>query len=55
MLLPIEELVLDDSDWQQLCKTLAATVPLTTLVLTAWQMGLWLAKAIVEQQLAERV
>ena len=28
---------------------------MTALALTAWQMGLWLAKAIVEQQLSELV
>lgn len=54
MLTEIEQLVTDDSEWQQLYKTLKATVTLTALVLTAWQMGLWLAKAIVQQQLAER-
>jgi len=32
---------------------LKAKVTLTTLVLSAWQMGLWLARAIVEQ-LTER-
>lgn len=50
----IEQLLPDRPDWQQLCKTLKATTTLTSLVLTAWQMGLWFAKAIVEQQLTER-
>lgn len=50
----IEQLLPDRPDWQQLCKTFKATTTLTSLVLTAWQMGLWFAKTIVEQQLAER-
>jgi hypothetical protein len=54
MLPPIEQLLPNDGHWQQLCKMLKAKVTLTTLVLSAWQMGLWLARAIVEQQLTER-
>ncbi len=50
----IEQLLPEDFDWQQLCRKLQASVTLTALVLTAWQMGLWFAKAIVEQQLTER-
>lgn len=50
----IEQLLPNDPDWQQLCEALKATTSLTALVLTAWRMGLWLAKNIVEQQLAER-
>ena len=44
----------DDSDWQQLCQQLRDAVTLATLVLTAWKMGLWIARSIVEQQLTER-
>ena len=55
MLTLIEQRASHDLDWQQLCKTIESAVSLTTLVLTAWQMGLWIAKAIVEQQLKERV
>jgi hypothetical protein len=54
MLPPIEELVPENSDWQQLCKTLETSISLTAIVLVAWQMGLWIAKAIIEQQLAQR-
>lgn len=54
MLLPIEQLVLEDRDWQQLCKNLKAAVTLTALVLTAWQMGQWLARTLVQQYLMER-
>lgn len=37
-----------------MCEQLQSRLTLTTLVLSAWQMGLWVAKATVEQQLAER-
>lgn len=50
----IELLYPDDSDWQQLCQQLRSAVTLATLVLTAWKMGLWIARSIVEQQLTER-
>lgn len=50
----VELLYPDDSDWQQLCQQLRAAVTLATLVLTAWKMGLWIARSIVEQQLTER-
>jgi len=39
MLPPIEQLLPNDGHWQQLCKMLKAKVTLTTLVLSAWQMG----------------
>ena len=54
MLSLIEQRALEDPDWQQLCKAIKSAMPLTTLILTAWQMGLWIARAIVEQQLTER-
>lgn len=50
----IEQLLPNDPNWQQLCEKLKTATPLTTLVLIAWQMGLWLAKTIVEQKLMER-
>ncbi|MBH8578371.1 ISKra4 family transposase [Nostocaceae cyanobacterium CENA369] len=50
----IEQLFPSDNDWQHLCKKLQASITLTALVLTAWQMGLWFARAIVEQQLTQR-
>lgn len=54
MLVSVEQLVPDNLDWQRLCKTFQTKVTLPTLVLAAWQMGLWLARLIVEQQLQER-
>jgi len=54
MLSLIEQRALEDPDWQQLCKAIKSAMSLTTLILTAWQMGLWIARAIVEQQLTER-
>lgn len=50
----IKQLLPDDPDWQQLCDLLKAKVTLSAQVLVAWQMGLWLARVIVEQQLQER-
>ncbi len=50
----VELLYPDDSDWQQLCQQLSSAVTLATLVLTAWKMGLWIARSIIEQQLTER-
>ena len=37
-----------------MCQAHRQAETLTALVLTAWRMGLWFAKAIVEQRLAER-
>jgi len=50
----IQQLDLNDPDWQQLCQTLKTSTTLAAIVLSAWQMALWLAKLIVEQQLTER-
>lgn len=55
MKLSIESIVPHDLDWQRLCQKLHATVTLSELVLTAWRIGLWLTRAIVCQQLDERV
>lgn len=54
MLKPIEQLVTDNSDWQCLCQRLSQARTLSAIVLTAWQMGIWLANRIVRQQLAAR-
>ena len=54
MLVSVEQLVPDNLEWQRLCKSLQTKVTLPTLVIAAWQMGLWLAQVIVEQQLQER-
>lgn len=50
----IQQLDLDDPDWQQLCQKLRTSTTLVAIVLSAWQMALWSAKLIVEQQLTER-
>ncbi len=50
----IQRLDLDDPDWQQLCQTLRRSTTLAAIVLSAWQMGLWMANRIVEQDLTER-
>lgn len=44
----------ENLEWQFLSEKLQASDTLAKLVLTAWQMGWWLAKILVEQQLAER-
>ncbi len=53
MLSQIEYRIANDPTGQQFCKTLEADTSLTTLVLTAWRMALWIARLIVEQQLTE--
>lgn len=50
----IEQLYPHDSEWQQLCQALSSSVTLAALVLSAWRMGLWIAKGVVEQELSER-
>ncbi|GAP99790.1 ISKra4 family transposase [Leptolyngbya sp. NIES-2104] len=50
----IEQLLPDDPDWQQLCNILKAKVTLVEQVLVAWQMGIWLARTILEHQLQEQ-
>jgi hypothetical protein len=54
LLASIEHRTATDPVWQQMCQRLQAATSLTHLVLAAWQIGLWLARAIVEQQLDER-
>lgn len=49
MQLLIEQVIPDSQEWQHLCKKLR----MSAIVLTARLMGLWMAKAIIEQQLAE--
>ena len=54
MQLSVEQFLPDDEHWQQLCKRLQSVSSLSAIVLTARQMGLWLARVIVEQQLHKR-
>jgi hypothetical protein len=54
MLPPIEELIPNNPDWQHLCQQLRQSSTLSAIVLSAWQMGIWLAQSIVTQQLQER-
>jgi hypothetical protein len=44
----------DTPEWQDFYEKLQASTTLASLVLTAWQIGLWFAKTLVEQQLNER-
>jgi hypothetical protein len=41
-------------EWQHFYEKLQTSTTLASLVLTAWQLGLWFAKILVEQQLNER-
>lgn len=41
-------------EWQHFYEQLQTSTTLASLVLTAWQIGLWFAKTLVEQQLDER-
>lgn len=54
MQLPVEQLLSNDEHWQQLCERLQTVSSFSAVVLTARQMGLWLARGIVQQQLHER-
>ncbi|NJP10662.1 MAG: ISKra4 family transposase [Leptolyngbyaceae cyanobacterium RU_5_1] len=45
----------DTAEWQHFYEKLQTSTTLASLVLTAWQIGLWFAKTLVEQQLNERV
>ncbi len=49
-----QSIELDTPEFQQFYEKLQTSVTLASIVLTAWQIGLWLAKALVEQQLNER-
>lgn len=54
MLAPSKLVELKPVEWQAFYKKLRTSTTLSSLVLTAWQIGLWLAKTVVEQQLNER-
>jgi hypothetical protein len=44
----------DTPEWHQFYEKLQKSTTLASLVLTAWQIGLWFAKTLVEQQLNQR-
>lgn len=44
----------DDRELQALYEKLQTSLTLASLVLAAWQLGLWFARKLVEQQLQER-
>jgi hypothetical protein len=50
----IETLFPHDPHWQSLCAKLHTCSTLAAMVLSAWQMGLWVAKILVEHQLNMR-
>ena len=49
-----KHLHLDEALWEQQQERLKAATTLVSLVLAAWQLGMWVAKVVVEQELAQR-
>lgn len=49
-----ESVVLEVPEWQRFNEKLQTSVTLASLVLTAWQIGLWFARTLVEYHLNER-
>ncbi len=54
MLTPQQSIELNPLELQQFQEKLHSSVTLASLVLTAWQIGVWFAKTLVEQQLEAR-
>jgi hypothetical protein len=54
MIPPIEQICSEQPEWQQHCEQLRAASSLSAIVWTALQMGLLLARLIVEQELTWR-
>lgn len=51
MLTPIEKLLSEDEAWQQKCEDLNNAHTLSSMVWIAWQMGLWIARLLLEENL----
>lgn len=51
---PIEQICPEQSEWQQHCEQLWAASSLSAIVWNALQMGLLLARLMVEQELTRR-
>lgn len=52
---PLKDIVdLDGCELQQLYENLQKSVTLASLVLAAWQIGLWFARSVVNHHLDER-
>lgn len=54
MITPEEIVTPTNLEWQQMQEKLHQSCTLAGLVLAAWQMGLWLANALVESELNQR-
>lgn len=54
MVTPIEQLHSESADWQGLCQQLRQAPSLARLVIVGRQMGVWLGREIVEQEMNER-
>jgi hypothetical protein len=46
----LEQLIPNNPQWYELCQAYKNAVTLQVLVLTAWRLGLWLARTMVGQQ-----
>lgn len=54
-MLTLSDIVVPDTpEWSHFYEKLRNSTTLASLVLTAWQIGLWFAKTLVEQQLNQR-
>jgi hypothetical protein len=49
-----EKLAWPESEWQEQYQKLQKSSSIVSLVITAWQIGLWFARWLVEQELEER-
>jgi hypothetical protein len=54
MITPPETFAAKDWEWQQLRENLHQSTTLASLVLAAWQMGMWMAREFVMDELQER-
>ncbi len=50
----MEQLWPEEPQWKAYCEALQTASELSAIVWIAWQMGLWLAQAIVQEQVRER-
>ncbi len=54
MLAAMEQLWREEPQWKAYCEALQTASELSVIVWVAWQMGLWIARAIVQEQVRER-
>lgn len=54
MITPPETLIPQGGEWQQLRERFHQSTTLASLVLAAWQMGMWMAREFVSHELHQR-